>query len=69
MTGISKSPVSRLCAELDADGMLPSGTAVLDGRTADLAEVTAACDTVPFLSAHRLVSREDDACFFNHFAG
>ena len=44
-----------LRASLDADGMLASSTTVLDGRAASLAEVTAACDTVPFLSAHRLV--------------
>jgi DNA polymerase-3 subunit delta len=35
--------------------MLASNTTVLDGRKTSLAEVTAACDTVPFLSAHRLV--------------
>ena len=44
-----------LRASLDADGMLSSSTSVLDGRRATLAEVTAACDTVPFMCAHRLV--------------
>jgi DNA polymerase-3 subunit delta len=44
-----------LRASLDADGMLASSTSVLDGRRATLAEVTAACDTVPFMCAHRLV--------------
>ena len=44
-----------LRASLDADGMLASSTSVLDGRRATLAEVTAACDTVPFMAAHRLV--------------
>jgi len=44
-----------LRAALDADGMLASSTSVLDGRRATLAEVTAACDTVPFMCAHRLV--------------
>ncbi|MCH7835842.1 MAG: DNA polymerase III subunit delta [Chloroflexi bacterium] len=44
-----------LRVSLDADGMLSSSTSVLEGRAASLAEVTAACDTVPFLSAHRLV--------------
>jgi DNA polymerase-3 subunit delta len=44
-----------LRASLDGDGMLSSSTSVLDGRRVTLAEVTAACDTVPFMSAHRLV--------------
>jgi DNA polymerase-3 subunit delta len=35
--------------------MLASNTVVLDGRKTSLAEVTAACDTVPFLAACRLV--------------
>src|SRR3990170_5775918 len=46
--------LDELRAALDADGMLASSTSVLDGRRATLAEVTAACDTVPFMSAHRL---------------
>jgi DNA polymerase-3 subunit delta len=44
-----------LRSSLDDDGMLASNTVVLDGRRTSLAEVTAACDTVPFLAAHRLV--------------
>jgi len=47
--------LDELRAALDADGMLASSTSVLDGRRATLAEVTAACDTVPFMCAHRLV--------------
>ena len=47
--------LDELRAALDGDGMLASSTSVLDGRRATLAEVTAACDTVPFMSAHRLV--------------
>lgn len=47
--------LEELRAALDSDGMLASSTSVLDGRRATLAEVTAACDTVPFMSAHRLV--------------
>ena len=44
-----------LRASLDADGMLSSSTTVLDGRKTSPAEVMAACDTVPFMSANRLV--------------
>jgi len=47
--------LDELRASLDADGMLASSTSVLDGRRVTLAEVTAACDTVPFMCAHRLV--------------
>jgi DNA polymerase-3 subunit delta len=47
--------LEELRASLDADGMLSSSTSVLDERRVTLAEVTAACDTVPFMSAHRLV--------------
>src|SRR3972149_6966718 len=47
--------LDELRTALDADGMLSSSTSVLDGRRATLAEVTAACDTVPFMCAHRLV--------------
>ncbi len=50
-----REALDALRTSLDADGMLASSTTVVDGRTASLAEVTAACDTVPFLSAHRLV--------------
>ena len=44
-----------LSESLDADGMLASSTTVLDGRKISLAEVRAASDTVPFMSANRLV--------------
>ena len=47
--------LDELRASLDADGMLASSTTVLDGRKISLAEVRAACDTVPFMSANRLV--------------
>jgi hypothetical protein len=47
--------LDELRSSLDDDGMLASNTIVLDGRKTSLAEVTAACDTVPFLAAHRLV--------------
>lgn len=47
--------LDELRSSLDDDGMLASNTVVLDGRRTSLAEVTAACDTVPFLAAHRLV--------------
>ena len=41
--------------ELDSDGSLSSGTAVFDARQATPQEVVAACETLPFLSPHRLV--------------
>ncbi len=44
-----------LRSSLDDDGMLASSTTVLDGRKTSLAEVRAACDTVPFMSTNRLV--------------
>jgi len=47
--------LDELRVSLDADGMLASSTSVLDGRRVTLAEVTGACDTVPFMCAHRLV--------------
>ena len=47
--------LDELRASLDADGMLASSTTVLDGRKISLVEVRAACDTVPFMSANRLV--------------
>ena len=47
--------LDELRSSLDDDGMLASSTVVLDGRRTSLAELTAACDTVPFLAAHRLV--------------
>jgi DNA polymerase-3 subunit delta len=50
-----REALDALRSSLDADGMLANSTTVLDGRRTSLAEVTAACDTVPFMSAHRLV--------------
>jgi DNA polymerase-3 subunit delta len=47
--------LNELRSSLDDDEMLASNTIVLDGRKTSLAEVTAACDTVPFLAACRLV--------------
>ncbi len=47
--------LDELRSSLDDDGMLASNTVVLEGHRTSLAEVTAACDTVPFLAAHRLV--------------
>jgi DNA polymerase-3 subunit delta len=50
-----REKLEELRSSLDADGMLDSSTTVLEGSKTSPAEVTAACDTVPFLSAHRLV--------------
>jgi DNA polymerase-3 subunit delta len=47
--------LEELRASWDEDGMLSNSTTVLDGSRVSLAEVTAACDTVPFLSKKRLV--------------
>lgn len=47
--------LAELKAELDKDGMLQSNTVVLDARQVTPQEVMTACDTVPFLSQHRLV--------------
>jgi len=47
--------LDELRSSLDDDGMLASNTVVLEGQRTSLAEVTATCDTVPFLAAHRLV--------------
>jgi DNA polymerase-3 subunit delta len=47
--------LDELRASLDADGMLSTSTTLLDGRKTTPAEVMAACDTVPFMSASRLV--------------
>lgn len=47
--------LDELRASLDSDGGLSSSTTVLDGRKTSPAEVMSACDTVPFMSANRLV--------------
>ena len=50
-----REKLSELRASLDEDGALATNTVQLDGRRTTLAEVTAACDTVPFLGSHRLI--------------
>jgi DNA polymerase-3 subunit delta len=47
--------LAALRRSLDADGMLATNTAVFDGKSVKPDELFAACDTVPFLAAHRLV--------------
>ena len=47
--------LTQIKKELDSDGSLSSGTAVFDARQATPQEVVAACETLPFLSPHRLV--------------
>jgi DNA polymerase-3 subunit delta len=47
--------LAALRARLDADGMLATGTTVLDARGLTLHELLMVCDAAPFLSAHRLV--------------
>jgi DNA polymerase-3 subunit delta len=50
-----REELARIKGELDSDGMLSSNTDVLDGREAGSEQLMAICDTMPFLSAHRLV--------------
>jgi DNA polymerase-3 subunit delta len=50
-----REELARIKGELDSDGMLSTNTEVLDGREASPEQVMAICDTMPFLSAHRLV--------------
>jgi DNA polymerase-3 subunit delta len=47
--------VGALTRELDVDGMLATNTTRFDGRNVQPDELLAACDTVPFLAAARLV--------------
>ncbi|MDP2949470.1 MAG: DNA polymerase III subunit delta, partial [Chloroflexota bacterium] len=47
--------LARIKDGLDSGDMLSSNTDVLDGREATPEQLMAICDTVPFLSAHRLV--------------
>jgi DNA polymerase-3 subunit delta len=47
--------IVELKAELDSDGMLSANTSQFEGADLDLAALLSTCDTVPFLSAHRLV--------------
>ena len=53
-----REELGRIKASLDSDGMLSSNTDVLDGRDVSLEQLTAICDTIPFLSSHRLVMVE-----------
>lgn len=50
-----REKLAELRDSLDEDGALATNTVQLDGRRTTLAEVTNACDTVPFLGSHRLV--------------
>lgn len=47
--------LAALRSRLDGEGMLATNTVTFDGRTVKAAELIAACDTVPFLTAARLV--------------
>jgi len=53
-----REELGHIRAALDADGMLASNTDVLDGRVVTPDQLTAICDTVPFLASHRLVMVE-----------
>jgi DNA polymerase-3 subunit delta len=50
-----REELARIKGELDSDGMLSVNTDVLDGREVSPEQLMAICDTIPFLSAHRLV--------------
>ena len=50
-----REELGRIKASLDPDGMLSTNTDVLDGREVTLEQLTAICNTVPFLGSHRLV--------------
>ncbi len=50
--------LAALRRSLDGNGMLVTNTAVFDGKSVKPEELFAACDTVPFLAAHRLVQVE-----------
>jgi DNA polymerase-3 subunit delta len=50
-----REELARIKAELDSDGMLANNTTVLDGSQVRPDELAAICNTVPFLSEHRLV--------------
>ncbi len=50
-----REALQQLKAELDADGMLDNSTVVFEAREVTPQEVIAACDSLPFLSSHRLV--------------
>jgi DNA polymerase-3 subunit delta len=50
-----RAELGQIKAQLDSDGMLASNTDVLDGREVTPQQIMGICDTVPFLSEHRLV--------------
>jgi DNA polymerase-3 subunit delta len=50
-----REELARIKGELDSDGMLSANTNVLDGREVSPEQLMAICDTMPFLSAHRLL--------------
>jgi DNA polymerase-3 subunit delta len=50
-----REALNALKQRLDADGLLASNTTLVDGRTVTPGELLALCQTVPFLSAHRLI--------------
>ncbi|MGD0205700.1 MAG: DNA polymerase III subunit delta [Dehalococcoidia bacterium] len=50
-----REELAHIKGELDSDGMLSTNTDVLDGREVSPEQLMAICDTMPFLSAHRLV--------------
>lgn len=50
-----KELFAQLRESLDADGGLATNTAWFEARAATPQEIIAACDTLPFLGAHRLV--------------
>ncbi|GAG04445.1 unnamed protein product, partial [marine sediment metagenome] len=50
-----REELARIKGELDSDDMLSTNTDVLDGREVSPEQVMAVCDTIPFLSEHRLV--------------
>jgi DNA polymerase-3 subunit delta len=53
-----KEALDALKRRLDTDGALATNTTMLDARSATPQEVTATCDTIPFLGEHRLVILE-----------
>lgn len=51
----AEEALEALRAELDRDGQLAANTDRIDGANANPDELLARCQTVPFLSAHRLI--------------
>ena len=50
-----REALNALKQRLDSDGLLASNTTLVDGRTVTPGELLTLCQTVPFLSAHRLI--------------